>query len=112
MTAWQLRQMVANRRRGGPVSLFAPERLAGLLETAARRAQRTEDAVAAWQRVAEPEWLEQTQVLDFADGVLRVATADAAIRFELTRRQGALQRALSAYLPGLRQLRLLPAGRM
>jgi hypothetical protein len=58
---------------------------------------------------AEPAWLEETQVRALKDGVLDIAVATSATLYELRRRGGMLQRALSPYVRGLHRLRFVPA---
>lgn len=109
MTERQFERLVAARRRQSP-ALFERRGIARWLERVARQAQRRFDAEAAWERIAEPEWLDRTRVVAFAGGRLTIATFDASLSFTLRRREAALVAALRPYVPGLRSMRFAPAG--
>jgi hypothetical protein len=115
----QYRQLCENRRRPGPVPLGAAgERrtgqgrspLAAVLATATRAARRRRRAAAAWQRIAQPEWLTLAAVEAVDGDTLVVAVDSPALGCELRRRAEALARDLAGLVPGLRRVRFVRPG--
>jgi hypothetical protein len=114
----QYRRLCENRRIVGPLPLGEPggrflgrglplSPLATVVAAAARTSRRREKARAAWQRLAQPEWLATTAVEAVDGDTLVVAVDGPALRYDLQRHRAALDRALAGLVPGLRRVRFV-----
>jgi hypothetical protein len=118
VNARQYEQMLANRRARGPLRLadahpraknqVSP--IAGIVGKAARILRQRQAGAGAWERLARPAWLADTEVDEIAGDTLVVLVSGAALLFELRRQRAALERQLARLVPGVRRLRFAPAG--
>lgn len=86
------------RRRRSPLDV--------VIARAARQLRQREAAAVAWQRVAQPEWLEHTRVAavdDHREGgsTVVITASSSAVYYELCRQRAALKRQLTELAPGV-----------
>lgn len=126
MNERQYHWLCNNRRGGGPLGLGqrtlrdelrrwagamgVRSALAAVVSKAARGLQRHRAAAAAWQSVAEPEWLLETAVDSVQNGVLVVIAGSSAVCCELSRHRATLERSIAGLVPGVHRLRFVVAG--
>ncbi len=114
----RFRREVERRRRRGPLTLgesppprrdrpAAPAPVARVLARLLQQARSGRAASEAWSSVAWPRWRHGVRVERYEDGMLELVAADAAVRHEVLRERADLLRRLSAFLPGVRGLRVL-----
>ena len=108
-TERQYEQMLQNGAGAGPQRLGTGPELAAILRRAARGVQHRDDAAGAWERVADPAWVDRTAVVSRTGDCLVISAADATLRYHLTRHAARLKAALATLLPGVRELRFVPA---
>jgi hypothetical protein len=115
MNAEQYQRLRENRRARCAVSLGAAvsdrqggqTALAGVLAAAARRQRRYAAAAAAWQRIAEPRWIEEAAVDAVVGDTIIIAVRSSTALYDLGRRQAMLGRRLAELVPGARQVRFI-----
>ena len=115
MNIEQYRQLCANQRARGPLRLGEPTRrrkdgrtaLAMVLADAARRQRRLIAAKAAWHRIAEPRFSEETAVDVVAGDTVIVAVRNSTALYDLSRRQATLERRMVELVPGVHRLQFV-----
>lgn len=95
-----------------PRQLTRPPRtpLDSVLAKAARNLRQREAAAAAWQRIAQPEWLAETSVLAVeeppgAGRTVVVGASSSTVCYELRRRKTKLERQLARLVTGVHRVR-------
>lgn len=118
MNEHQYQRLRENRRVRGPLPLGearadtagAPSPLAAVVAQAARKLRRREAGAVAWQQVAPPAWLAQTDV-DGVDGdTLVIAARGSSLCYELRRQQATMERQIAKLAPGVHRLRFIVTG--
>ena len=120
MNESQYTHLRQNRRYYGPALLgdayknHAGSRspLASILARAASQLHCREQALTAWQRIAQPEWLSVTTVeaidTQAAGGcTLIIAVDHPTALYDLERHKNSLQRQLSRLVPAVRRVRFV-----
>lgn len=118
VNAGEYEQIRNGRRRGvarrlgeaHPRACCPVSPVAAVLARAARDHRRREAGVAAWGRIADPEWHSRTEVDGVRGDVLIVAVADAGLGLILRRQQAVLERRLRGAAHGLRRFRFVVQG--
>ena len=110
MTHRQYCQLLQNRRRTVVAPLFSSAADARLVRLAVQQARRCERARRALAGVLPVEWLAVTTVEALEGGTLVLVVSDGLVREQLGRQALRLQRELSRRVPGVRRLRVSPAG--
>ncbi len=120
MNANQYLRLCENSRRWGPAGLGESSRretaraqrrgrpqrdpLAIVVGRAARNLRRREAVVRAWQRCAEPAWLDVTEVVEAAGDSATISVVNPVLASELRRQHRRLLRRLSQLVPGIRRI--------
>jgi hypothetical protein len=122
MNAEQFQQLVQNRRARGarPLSetvgrsASLPLRgkikqspLAAVLRRAARDRRAYQSACRAWQRIAQPAWLAETEVDTIENGTVIITARHSTLYFELRRQGRKLEQQLVPLIPGARSVRFV-----
>ena len=97
-----------DQARPGGKSNWTP--LAGVIARAARRLRQRQAAAHAWEQIASPDWLAQTEVESVAGDMVTILGASSTVCYDLHRRRTALERQLSRLVPGVCRLRFVVAG--